>query len=76
MDNLLGGDAGEPLHPLGPQTLGRLETAIGSEIVAEKAIDRTGDVAGDGIEGLVLAAKSVRTASVYDEGTGTPQASE
>src|SRR5947199_7065902 len=49
---------------LGAQRLGRLERAVFVEVALEPAVQRTGNVPGDGIDRLVLAREPVFGAGV------------
>ena len=73
MDHLIRRDAGQHGQPFGAQFGGRLEAAVGLQVVLEEAIDRTRDMAADRVDGLVLAPKTVRTAGVDQVQWPTPR---
>ena len=50
---------------LRPQLPGRLEPAIRTEVVADRAVQRAGDVAGHRVQRLHLAAKTCRSTGVH-----------
>src|SRR5882757_4052940 len=56
--------AAQRFEPLGAQDVRRQETPLCIEVVRKGVIARTGHVAGDRIDGFVLAGKSVRRACV------------
>ena len=64
MHNQIGRRPGQDGQPFGAQFGRRLETAVGQQVVFEKAIDRTGDVAADRIDGFIFAAETVGTARI------------
>src|SRR5258706_15953414 len=68
------GVAAEQCVELAAQRRGRLEGAVGAEVVLEEAVQRARDVAGDGIERLPLAAEALCGAGVDEAHAAEPAA--